>query len=77
MCLDNKIINSNFLGICVPSLVWDLEHRFKICNIAKTQETQQAMYFVVYAEMADVELIPKYYSDHDGICISWEKITEA
>ena len=28
-----------------------------------------------YAEMADVELVPKYYSDHDGICISWKKIT--
>ena len=22
----------------------------------------------------DVQLIPKYYSDHDAICISWKKI---
>ena len=25
-------------------------------------------------ETPDVEIIPKYYSDHDAICISWKKV---
>ena len=30
-----------------------------------------------YEAIPDVELIPKYYSDHDAICISWlKKVTE-
>ena len=25
-------------------------------------------------ETPEVEIIPKYYSDHDAICISWKKV---
>ena len=28
-----------------------------------------------YVETPVVEIIPKYYSDHDAICISWMKIS--
>ena len=27
-----------------------------------------------FEEIPDIQLIPKYYSDHDAICISWKKI---
>ena len=27
-----------------------------------------------FEDTPDVQLIPKYYSDHDAICISWKKI---
>ena len=27
-----------------------------------------------FEETPDIELIPKYYSDHDAICISWKKV---
>ena len=27
-----------------------------------------------YEETPEIELIPKYYSDHDAVCISWKKI---
>jgi hypothetical protein len=27
-----------------------------------------------YEETPNIEIIPKYYSDHDAICISWEKV---
>ena len=27
-----------------------------------------------YEETPDIEIIPKYYSDHDAICISWKKV---
>jgi hypothetical protein len=27
-----------------------------------------------FVETPNIEIIPKYYSDHDAICISWKKI---
>ena len=28
-----------------------------------------------FEEIPNVELVPKYYSDHDAICISWKKVS--
>jgi hypothetical protein len=27
-----------------------------------------------FEETPDIEIIPKYYSDHDSICIAWKKL---
>ena len=27
-----------------------------------------------FVETPDIEIIPKYYSDHDAICISWRRV---
>ena len=27
-----------------------------------------------YEETPEIEIIPKYYSDHDAVCISWKKV---
>ena len=27
-----------------------------------------------FVETPDIEIIPKYYSDHDSICIAWRKL---
>ena len=27
-----------------------------------------------FAETPDIEIIPKYFSDHDSICIAWKKL---
>ena len=27
-----------------------------------------------FVETPDIEIIPKYYSDHDSICIAWKKL---
>ena len=27
-----------------------------------------------FEETPNIEIIPKYYSDHDAICISWKKV---
>ena len=29
-----------------------------------------------FEEVPDIQQTPKYYSDHDAICITWEKIPE-
>ena len=29
-----------------------------------------------FVEFPEVVLIPKYYSDHDAICITWQKLNE-
>ena len=30
-------------------------------------------YVINLSNIPEVDLAPKYYSDHDAICISWEK----
>ena len=30
-----------------------------------------------FVETPDIEIVPKYYSDHDAICIAWKKLEPA